>query len=80
MPDNSQRLPKDRGRVLSTPNMVIDGFNIMKGATGTTPVNPDFGFVAILLAMIRVGFFLPHNRMSQAHASSGHDGQRTGLC
>ena len=30
--------------------------NISEEATGITPVNPDFGSVAILLIMIRVGF------------------------
>ena len=55
MTDNLQRQNlKGRGRVIPALNMAIDGLNIAKGATSTTPVNPVFGSVAILLTMIRV--------------------------
>ena len=53
MADKSQR-QKGRGRVIPALNMAIDGLNIAKEATSTTPVNPVFGAVAILLTMIRV--------------------------
>ena len=66
MTDNSQQ-PKSRGRILSALNMAINGLNLAKEATSTTPVNPVFGSVAILLTMIRVSSFLSRNEMSQAH-------------
>ena len=53
MTDNSQQ-PKGRSQVLSALNMAINGLNIAKEVTSTTPVNPVFGSVAILLTMIRV--------------------------
>ena len=56
MTDNSQP-PKGRGRVISALNVAIDSLNIMKEATSTTPVNPIFGSVALLLTMIRVSPF-----------------------
>ena len=57
MTDKSQR-PKSQDRVLSALNRAINGLNIAKEATSTTPVNPVFGSVAILLTMIRVSLFL----------------------
>ena len=66
MTDNSQR-PKGRSRVLSALNMAINGLNLVKEATSTTPVNPVFGSVAVLLTMIRVGSFLFHDETFQAH-------------
>jgi hypothetical protein len=66
MTDNSQR-PKGRGKVVSALNMAIDGLNIAKEATSTTPVNPVFGSVAVLLTMIRVSSFLFRDEMFQAH-------------
>ena len=66
MTDKSQR-PMDRGRVLSALNLAIGGLNIAKEATSTTPVNPLFGSVALLLTMIRVSFFLPRVEMLQVH-------------
>ena len=37
--------------------MAINGLNLAKEATSTTPVNPAFGSVTILLTMIRVSPF-----------------------
>ena len=66
MTDNPQR-PKSRGKVISALNMAIDGLNIAKEATNTTPVNPVFGSVAILLTMIRVSSFLSCDETFQVH-------------
>ena len=66
MTDNSQP-PKGRGRVISTLNIAIDSLNIAKEATSTTPINPVFGSVALLLTMIRVNSFLFHDEMLQTH-------------
>ena len=52
MTDKPQR-PKGR-KAIPALNMAIDGLNIAKEATSTTPVNPVFGSVALLLTMIRV--------------------------
>ena len=73
MTDNSQR-PEGQGRIISALNMAIDGLNLAKEATSTTPVNPIFGSVAVLLTMIRVGSFLSQDETFQAHTQSGHDG------
>ena len=67
MTDNSQRL-RGRGRVLSALNMAIDGLNLAKEATITTPVNPVFGSVAVLLTMIRVRTFLSRDEIFWAHS------------
>ena len=48
--------------------MAINGLNIMKEATSTTPVNPVFGSVALLLTMIRVSSLSLRDDMFQAHA------------
>ena len=66
MTDNSQQ-PKGRGRVLSALNMAINGLDIAKEATSTTPVNPVFRSVAILLTMIRVSSILSRGETFQAH-------------
>ena len=66
MTDNSQR-PEGRGKAVSALNMAIGGLNIAKEATSTTPVNPVFGSVAILLTMIRVYSFFSRDEMFQAH-------------
>ena len=66
MTDNSQRA-EGRGKVISALNMAINGLNIAKEATSTTPVNPIFGSVAVLLTMIRVSSFLSRDEMFQAH-------------
>ena len=66
MTDNSQR-PKGRSRVLSALNMAIDGLNIAKEATSTTPVNPVFDSVALLLTMIRVSTLPFREEILQAH-------------
>ena len=66
MADKSQR-QKGGGKVIPALNMAINGLNIAKEATSTTPVNPVFGSVATLLTMIRVGSFLFRDEMYQAH-------------
>ena len=69
MTDNPQRpqRQKDRGRVVPTLDVAIASLNIAKEATSTTPVNPVFGSVAILLTMIRVSFPSFPNEIFEAH-------------
>jgi hypothetical protein len=64
MADNSQR-PKGRDGVLSSLNVAIDGLNLAKEVSSITPAKAVFGSVAILLTMIRVGFRLFYDGMSQ---------------
>jgi hypothetical protein len=52
MTDKPQR--QKGSKAIPVLNMAIDGLNIAKEATSTTPVNPVFGSVALLLTMIRV--------------------------
>ena len=66
MTDKSQRR-KGGGKVIPALNMAINGLNIMKEATNTTPVNPVFGSVAALLTMIRVSSVLFRDELYQAH-------------
>ena len=51
------------GAVIPALNMAIDDLDVMKGATGTTPVNPAFGSVAALFSMIQVSSFLFRDEM-----------------
>ena len=78
MPDNSQ-LPKSRGRGIAALNMAIDALNLAKEASNSTPANPVFGPVALLITMIRVSSFLFRDEMLQTHTYSGHGSQQTGL-
>ena len=78
MTDKPQR-QKGQGKVISALNMAIGGLNIAKEATSTTPVNPVFGSVALLLTMIRVSPLPSPGEMSHFYTQPGHDGQRTGL-
>ena len=48
--------------------MAIDGLILAKEATITTPVNPVFGSVAVLLTMIRVSSFLSRDEIFRAHS------------
>ena len=66
MTDKPQQ-PKDRDGILSALNMAIEGLNFAKEVTGITPAKAAFGSVAILLAMIRVSFFLFCNETFQIH-------------
>ena len=66
MTDNSQQ-PKGRDGAISALNVAIDGLNIAKEASSSTPAGPVFGPVAMLLTMIRVSSFLFHDEMLQAH-------------
>ena len=78
MTDNSQQ-PKGQGRGLFALNVAIEGLNIAKEATSTTPINPIFGSVALLLAKIRVSTFFFRNETFLVHIWSGYDGQQTGF-
>ena len=66
MTDNSQP-PKSRGRGIAALNMAIDALNLAKEASSSTPANPVFGPVALLVTMIRVSSFLLSDEMFQAH-------------
>ena len=66
MTDNSKR-QKGQGKVIPALDMAINTLNIAKEATSTTPVNPVFGSVAILLTMIRVSSLSPHNELFEAY-------------
>ena len=56
MTDQPQR---QKGRkAIPALNMAINGLNVVKEATSTTPVNLVFGSVALLLTMIRVSSLL----------------------
>ena len=66
MTDKPQR---QKGRkAIPALNMAINGLNIAKEATNTTPVNPVFGSVALLLTMIRVNSLSLRDEKFQAHA------------
>ena len=66
MTDQPQR---QKGRkAIPALNMAIDGLNVLKEATNSTPINPVFGSVALLLTMIRVSSLSLHDEMFQAHA------------
>ena len=66
MTDKPQR---QKGRkAIPALNMAIDGMNILKEATSTTPANPVFGPVILLLTMIRVSSLSLRDEMFQAHA------------
>ena len=61
--------PRQKGRkAIPALNMAINGLNVLKEATSTTPVNPVFGSVALLLTMIRVSSLSLREEMFQAHA------------
>ena len=75
----SQR-PKERDGVLSALNVAIDRLGFVKELTDMTPAKAAVGSIAILLTMIRVGFFPFHDETPQVHTQSGHDGQRSGIC
>jgi hypothetical protein len=74
MTNDSQRQKGWAGTIPAL-NMAIDGLSVVKEATSTTPVNPIFGSVAILLTMIRVSPLPFHNEIFDAHTQPGHDGQ-----
>ena len=65
MTDKSQLL-KGRDGVLTSLNVAIDGLNLVKELSSVTPAKAVFGSVAILLAMIRVSFFLSRDEMFRA--------------
>ena len=66
MTDKPQR-QKGQGKVIPALNMAIDGLSVVKEATNTTPANPVFGSVALLLTMIRVGSIPFRDNILQAH-------------
>ena len=57
MADNPKP-PKRGDGILSSLNMAIDGLNIAKEFSSSTPATPVFGTVAVLLTIIRVTFHL----------------------
>ena len=65
MTDKPQR--QKGSKAIPALNMAINGLNIAKEATSTTPVNPVFGSVALLLTMIRVSSLHFCDEMFQAH-------------
>ena len=66
MTDKPQR---QKGRkAIPALNMAIDGLNVLKEATSTTPANPVFGPVVLLLTMIRVSSLSLRDETFQAHA------------
>ena len=67
MTDNS-RQQKDRSKVIPALDVAINGLNIAKEATNTTPVNPLFGSVVILLTMIRVSSLPSCDEILHVHA------------
>ena len=79
MTDKSQQ-PKGKDGALSALNVAIDGLNLAKEVVSITPAKAVIGSVVILLAMIRVSPLLLCDKIFQVHTSSGHDGQRSGLC
>ena len=66
MTDKPQQ-QQGQGRAIPALNIAIDTLNIVKEATSTTPVNPVFGSVAVLLTMIRVSFLPSRDEMLRAH-------------
>ena len=61
--------PRQKGRkAIPALNMAINGLNVLKEATSTTPVNSVFGSVALLLTMIRVSSLSLRDEMFRAHA------------
>ena len=64
MVDNPK--PHKRGDViLSSLNITIDGLNLAKEFSSSTPATPVFGTVAVLPTMIRVTFHLFCDRYSR---------------
>ena len=50
--------PNGRNGALSLLNVAIDGLNLAKEISSATPAKAVFGSVSVLLAMIKVRFFL----------------------
>ena len=50
--------PNGRNGTLSLLNVAIDGLNLAKEISSATPAKAVFGSVSVLLAMIKVRFFL----------------------
>lgn len=48
-------------------NVAIDAINLAKEVSSITPAKAIFGTVSVLLAMIRVHFFLFHHEILQVH-------------
>lgn len=66
METESQR-PKGRDGIVSSLNVAIDAINLAKEVSSITPAKAIFGTVSVLLAMIRVHFFLFHHEILQVH-------------
>jgi len=50
--------PKRRNNVVSSLNVAIETLNLAKEVSGITPAKAVFGFVSVLLTMVRVSFIL----------------------
>lgn len=72
MATNPQR-QKGRMTVVSTLNVAIEGLNLAKAISSTTPAKLVFGSVSVILTMIKVPFLplyvegLPANLQSGVH-------------
>ena len=66
MADGSQQ-QEPRVNVLSSLNAAIDALSLAKELSSATPAKAVFGFVSVLLAMIRVGFPLFCTETLQVH-------------
>ena len=78
MATNPQR-PKGRDGALSMLNAAIDILNLAKEISSITPAKAVFGSVSVLLAMIRVRFFLLRGNEPPIHIHIGLHGKRPGL-
>jgi len=56
--NSKRRRPKGRDGALSLLNLAIEAMNIAKEVSSITPAKAVFGSVYVLLAIIRVFFFL----------------------
>jgi hypothetical protein len=52
------RQQERREFVLSSLNVAIEASNLAKEFCSITPAKPVFGFLSVILTMIKVGFFL----------------------
>ena len=66
--------PEGQDSVFSSLTVAIDALNLAKEVPSIAKNKAVFDTVSILLATIRVSFFLFCNEMSQAHTQSGHNG------
>lgn len=53
--------PKGRDGTLSSLNIAIEAMNLAKEVSSITPAKAVFGSVSILLTMVKVCVFVPHD-------------------